>query len=128
MEIIKINPKPLRIFFFWAGIIATLSYRIIIVLNFYNPLWVKIAWYIGTVGFIIYFGHRFDIQRKKAKLVEELKLIEAIKEAKDIDDEKTQALCYLIKTSLTSRSRWNSAFIFFMSIIALIIGIILDIL
>jgi len=127
MEIIKINPKPLRIFFFWAGIIATLSYRIIIVLNFYNPLWVKIAWYIGTVGFIIYFGHRFDIQRKKVKLVQELKLVEAIKEAKDINDEKTQALSYLIKTSLTSRSRWNSAFIFFMSIIALIIGIILDV-
>lgn len=127
MEIIKTNPKFLRIFFFWTGIIATLSYRIIIVLNFYSPLWVKIAWYIGTVGFIIYFGHRFDIQRKKAKLVERLKLVEAIKKAKDIDDEKTQALCYLIKTSLTSRSRWNSAFIFFMSLIALIIGIILDI-
>jgi len=127
MEIIKPNPKPLRLLFFWSGIIATLAYRVIIVLNFYDPLWVKIAWYIGTVGFIIYFGHRFDIQRKRAKLVEELKLIEAVKEAKDIDDRKTQALCYLVKTSLTSRSRWNSAFIFFMSVLALIIGIILDI-
>jgi len=127
MEIIKPNPKPIRMFFFWAGIIATLSYRVIIVLNFYSPLWVKIAWYIGTIGFIIYFGHRFDIERKRAKLVEELKLIKAIKEAKDINEQKTEALCYLVKTSLTSRSRWNSAFIFFMSVIALIIGIILDI-
>ncbi len=128
MEIIKPNPKPLRLLFFWAGIIATLAYRVIIVLNFYSPLWVKIAWYIGTIGFIIYFGHRFDIQRKRAKLVEELKLIEAVEQAKDIDDQKTQALCYLVKTSLTSRSRWNSAFIFFMSVLALIVGIILDVL
>ena len=127
MEIIKPNPKPVRIFFFWAGIVATLSYRVIIVLNFYSPLWVKIAWYVGTIGFIIYFGHRFDIERKRAKLVEELKLIEAVKQAKDIDDQKTQALCYLVKTSLTSRSRWNSAFIFLMSVLALIIGIILDV-
>ncbi|MEA3453109.1 MAG: hypothetical protein U9Q96_02115 [Patescibacteria group bacterium] len=127
METIKSNSKPVRIFFFWSGIIATLSYRIIIILNFYSPLWVKIAWYIGTIGFIIYFGHRFDIQRKRAKLVEELKLVEAVKEAKDINKKRTEALCYLLKTSLTSRSRWNSAFIFFMSVIALIIGIILDI-
>jgi len=128
MEPIKPNPKLLRLFFFWAGIVATLAYRVIIVLNFYSPLWVKIAWYIGTIGFIIYFGHRFDIERKRAKLVKELKLIEAVKQAEDIDDQKTQALCYLVKTSLTSRSRWNSAFIFLMSVLALIIGIILDIL
>jgi len=128
MEIIKPNPKPIRLLFFWAGIVATLAYRAIIVLNFYSSLWVKISWYIGTVGFIIYFWHRFDIQKKKAKLVKDLKLIEAVQETKDINDQQTQALCYLVKTSLTSRSRWNSAFIFFMSIIALIIGIILDIL
>jgi len=123
---IKPSPKPLRIFFFWSGIIATLSYRAVIVLNYYNPLWVKIAWYIGTIGFIIYFGHRFRIETKRAQLVEDLQLIKAIEDAKDINEEKTQALAYLVKTSLTSRSRWNSMFIVIMSVLALIIGIVLD--
>jgi len=123
---IKPSPKPLRIFFFWSGIIATLSYRAVIVLNYFDPLWVKIAWYIGTIGFIIYFGHRFQIQTKKAKIVEDLQLIKAVENAKDINEEKTQALCYLVKTSLTSRSRWNSMFIVAMSALALIVGIILD--
>ena len=125
---IKPSPKPLRIFFFWSGIIATLSYRAVIVLTYFDPLWVKVAWYIGTIGFIIYFGHRYSIQKKKAELVEDLHLIKAIEDAKEINEEKTEALCYLVNTSLTSKSRWNSMFIFITSILALIIGIILDLL
>ncbi len=125
---IKPSPKPLRIFFFWSGIIATLSYRAVIVLTYFDPLWVKVAWYIGTIGFIIYFGHRYSIQKKKAELVEDLHLIKAIEDAKEINEEKTEALCYLVNTSLTSKSRWNSMFIFVTSILALIIGIILDLL
>ena len=75
-EVIKPNPKPIRLFFFWTGIIATIAYRIIIVLNFYSPMWVKISWYIGTIGFIIYFWHRSDIQKKRAALVDEHNLRE----------------------------------------------------
>ncbi|MBL7141589.1 hypothetical protein ISS21_00610 [Patescibacteria group bacterium] len=127
MEIIKPNPKPIRLFFFWAGVIATLAYRIIIVLNFYSPLWVKISWYIGTIGFIIYFGHRFDIQKKRSELVADYKLVEVVEKAPCVDEKQKQALKYIVKTSLTSKSRWNSAFIFILSVLALIVGIIMDI-
>ena len=126
MEVIEPNPKPVRLFFFWAGIIATIAYRIIIVLNFYSPLWVKVSWYVGTVGFILYFGHRYNIARKRAKLVEDYGLIEAVQKADGIDAKKKEALHYLVKTSLTSKSRWNSAIIFMLSVLALITGIILD--
>ena len=127
LKLIKPNPKLIRLFFFWSGIIATIAYRIIIVLDFYSPSWVKIAWYIGTVGFIFYFGHRFDIARKKAKLIQDYKLVEAINNS-DIDPQKKIALHYLAKTTATSKSRYNAAVIFFLSIAALLVGIFLDIL
>ena len=127
MDIIKPNPKPIRLFFFWAGVIATLSYRIIIVLNIYSPLWVKVAWYIGTVGFILYFGHRYDIQKKRSELVEDYKLVDVVEKAPCVDEKQRQALKYIVKTSLTSKSRWNSGFIFILSVIALVIGIVMDI-
>ena len=125
-KIIEPNPKPIRLFFFWAGIIATIAYRIIIILNLYSPLWVKIAWYIGTIGFILYFGHRFNIARKKAKLIQDYKLVEAIDNS-DIDPQKKLALHYLAKTTVTSKSRWNAGIIFILSFIALLIGIFMDI-
>lgn len=126
MDVIKPHAKPIRLFFFWAGVIATLSYRIIIVLNFYSPLWVKIAWYIGTIGFIIYFGHRFDIQKKRSELVSDYKLIQAVEKTSYTSEKQKQAMRYIVKTSLTSKSRWNSAFIFILSVLALIVGIIMD--
>ena len=126
MKKIEPNSRIVRLFFFWSGIIATIAYRIIFILNLYSQLWVTIAWYIGTVGFTIYFFHRFDIESKRAKLVEDYKLIEAVEASKDVVGKKKEALLYLVRTGLTSRARWNSFFIFVASLIALIIGIFID--
>lgn len=125
-EVIEPSPKIVRIFFFWAGIIATVAYRIIIFLNIYSSLWVDIAWYIGTVGFVFYFWHRYDVAKKRAELVEDYKLVEAVDNS-TIEPSKKQALHYLVETSLTSKSRWNSGLIFILSLVALIFGIILDV-
>lgn len=125
-EIVKPHSKPMRLFFFWAGVVATVSYRIIIVLNFYSPLWVKVAWYVGTVGFIVYFWHRYDIEKKRARLVADYNLIEAVEKSSSVEVKQKEALLYVVKTTLTSKSRWNSLFIFFLSILALAIGIFLD--
>lgn len=113
----------LRFFFFLSGIIATIAYRIIFLLN---PFWIKVAWYIGTIGFILYFGHRSSIENKRAKLVKDYKLIEVL-EKSDINEKEKKALLYLTKTSLTSKARLNSAFIFFLSLLVFIISLIIDI-
>ena len=127
LKTIEPSPKLVRLFFFWAGIIATIAYRIIIVLNLYSPFWVKVAWYIGTIGFVLYFGHRFNVASKKARLIKEYNLVETIDNADCIDSQKKKVLHYLAKTTVTSKSRWNAAFIFFLSIAALLMGIFLDI-
>lgn len=126
MEVIKANPKPVRLFFFWSGIIATFAYRVIIILNFYNPVWVQISWYIGTVGFIIYFWHRYNIQKKRAELVRDNKLVEILEEVDCVDEKQKAVLKYIVKTTLTSKARWNSLFICLLSVLALVIGVIMD--
>lgn len=123
-KLIKPSPKIARIFFFWAGIIATVAYRIIIFLNMYSSLWVDIAWYIGTVGFVFYFWHRYVVAKRRAELVKNYNLIEAVVNS-SIEPSKKEALHYLVETSLTSKSRWNSGFIFLLSLAALILGIVI---
>jgi hypothetical protein len=121
----KIEPssKFLRLFFFLSGIIATIAYRIIFLLN---PFWVKIAWYIGTVGFIFYFGHRSSIEKKRANLVRDYNLVEVI-EKSGINENEKSTLSYLIKTTLTSKARLNSAFIFLVSLLVFIVSATIDI-
>ncbi len=125
-QVIEPSPKAIRVFFFLSGIIATIAYRIIIFLNAYSALWVDIAWYIGTAGFVFYFWHRYVVAKKRAELVKNYNLIETVDNS-SIEPEKKQALHYLVETSLTSKSRWNSGFIFLLSLFGLIAGIILDI-
>jgi hypothetical protein len=121
-EVISANLGFKRWFFFIAGIIATLAYRIIIVLN---ADWIRIAWYVGTVGFILYFWHRSHVQKKRMELVKDNKLIGVVRKLK-IKKEQKEALNYLLKSAVTSKVRWNSLFIFWLSVIALIVGILVD--
>jgi len=122
----KENSKFLRNFYFWSGIVATLAYRIIIVLNFYSNTWVKISWYVGTIGFIIYFIHRYQISEKRSKLIKNNRLREKIKQSSQISEQDTAALDYILRTLVTSKEKWNYIFIFVLSGLALITGIILD--
>ena len=114
--------KLSRFFFFIAGITATIAYRIT---PFLNPMWVKIAWYTGTVGFILYFSHRAHVEYKRAKLVKEFGLVDVV-EKSDIAPEQKSAISYLVKTSLTSKARYNSAFIVAISALALVFSILVD--
>lgn len=121
-EVIKANIGFRRWFFFWAGIIATLAYRVIIVLEDY---FIKVAWYIGTIGFILYFGHRTHIQKKRMEIVKDNKLVKVVGALK-IKKSQKDALSYLVKSAVTSKVRWNSLFIFWLSILALVVGVLFD--
>ncbi len=118
---IEASSKYLRFFYFVSGIIATIAYRIVLWLN---PFWAQVVWYVGTIGFIVYFGHRTVIETKRAKMVKENNLIDAVSTS-NIPEDKREMLLYLTKTSVTSKARFNSLFIFLASVVALIINIYL---
>jgi hypothetical protein len=120
------DPKPLKLMYFWIGILATFGYRLIIVLNFYDPLWVKIVWYIGTIGFIIYFWSRYRIVRNYSKLIREQELVKAVRKASNITTSEKEALSYIIGTLSVTKAQVNYVIIFILSALALLAGFILD--
>jgi len=126
METFRPHKKIVRLAYFWSGIIATFAYRIIIVLTGFDPVWVKISWYIGTVGFIIYFIHRFEISEKRTKLIAKYGLEEKISQLSDLNPDERAAMGYIVKTLYSSWERWNYIFIFITSGLALIWGVIDD--
>lgn len=122
----KVHSKILRLFFFWAGIIATFAYRAIVVVNNYSHFWAQIFWYIGTIGFIIYFIHRYQISENRARLIKEYGLDTKIKNIDGLKAEEKEAMEYIFTTLQSSKEKWNSIFIFASSFVALILGIYLD--
>lgn len=123
---IHTDPKPLRLIYFWIGVIATFSYRVIIVLNFYEPIWVKAAWYVGTIGFILYFWSRYRVVKQFDDLIESEKLVSAVKKASGITPDQRSALAHIINTLDTTKAKTNYVIIFILSAIALIVGLVLD--
>ena len=128
MKHIRTNPKPLRLFYFWSGVIATLAYRIIIVLNFYSTTLVKISWYVGTIGFIVYFIHRFAIAKKRSAIIVDHKLREKLDSntLDELNKEDKEALGYILTTLISYKEKWNYYIIFISSALALAAGIIFD--
>lgn len=117
-----------RMFVFWIGIMATLAYRAIIIVSRYSQVWVDIIWYLGTIGFVWYFAHRFHIEEKRDHIIINQNLIKKVKASKDLKKEDREALEYTLKSLVSSKSRWNYIVIFVASALALIYDIMLRLL
>ncbi len=127
MSPIKPHSKLTREFYFWSGIVATAAYRIIVVLNNYSPFWSTISWYVGTIGFIIYFAHRYQVSERRYELLKKYKLLSKIKRSSIFSAAEKDASEYILGTLLSTKERWNFIFIFVASTIALIWGLYLDV-
>jgi hypothetical protein len=126
MDIHK-DTKPLRLFYFYLGVIATFAYRIIIVLNFFEPAYVKVAWYIGTIGFIIYFWSRYRAVQQYHELIDEQRLEKALENPGKMTGDQKAALMHIVSTLKTTKAQLNYVIIFILSFLALIAGVVLDI-
>lgn len=115
-----------RIWIFLVGVIATIAYRLVIILNYYSQFWVEVSWYIGTIGFIWYFAHRFNVENKRDKLIGRLNLVEKIQNNRPFNAEDKTALLYILKSLGTSLARWNYIAIFFFSFLAMAYALYAD--
>ncbi|MDO8667527.1 MAG: hypothetical protein Q7K35_00310 [bacterium] len=121
-----LNNHFYRILIFAVGVIATIAYRIVVVLNHYSQFWVEVVWYIGTIGFIWYFGHRYRVENRRDKLIEKLQLINKIEVSQSFKAEDKSALLYILKSLETSLAKWNYIAIFFFSFLAIIYAVYVD--
>jgi len=112
--------------YFVCGIIATLAYRIVVVLNHLDPIYVQVAWYIGTIGFIIYFAHRYRVSQKRARIIAEHDLEQKVAQLQGLSEADKQSMEYIFGTLRSTKEKWNSIVIFVSSGIALFIGILID--
>ncbi len=70
--------------FFIIGIIATVAIRVVTVLIHLDPIYGKIAWYIGVGGFFIFFIYKFKVGQARVKLIEKMNLTGKINNNKEL--------------------------------------------
>lgn len=126
IENLKPHSKTIRLFYFLTGIIATVAYRIIIVLTGVSSFWIKTAWYIGTIGFVVYFIHRFQISEQRKHTIAEYHLDEKVNNLTELNEDEKKAMHFVFKSLEVSSEKWIYIIIFITSGLALLAGIYLD--
>ncbi|MBN2121377.1 MAG: hypothetical protein JW734_10035 [Candidatus Omnitrophica bacterium] len=112
--------------FFIIGIIATIAVRVVTVLMHLNPVYGKLAWYIGVGGFVIFFIYKFNVLQSRNRFIVQNNLLNKVASKTQLKDEDYRALEAML-CSLTSRKeKINYFFIFILSAVALAIALYID--
>jgi hypothetical protein len=112
--------------FFIIGLIATVAVRIVTVLMNINPLYGKIAWYIGVGGFLLFFIYKFNANRALAEIIEKKDLVEKARNKKPFLPEEYNLIAEILCNLKSEKERVNYFFIFAVSAVALLFAVYFD--
>ncbi|RJQ20004.1 MAG: hypothetical protein C4560_05375 [Nitrospiraceae bacterium] len=110
--------------FFFLGLISAVAFRLIIVLQRFEPAWVRPVWYAGVLGYIGFFMYRYAIARKRKKVIKHYDLIEKVKTNACLSEEDREVVIYLLSSLKKSLEDVNYLLIFLFSLLAILADII----
>ena len=112
--------------FFIVGLVATVAIRVVTVLIHLNPVYAKVAWYIGVGGFFAFFIYKFRISQERAKNISQRNLVDKINQQKELSKDDYNLIGTILCALSSKKERINYIFIFGFSAIALLLAIYMD--
>jgi hypothetical protein len=112
--------------FFIIGLIAIIAIRAVTILEHVNPVYGKMAWYVGVIGFFIYFGYKYKIEHSRSMIIHKNKLVDKVMHGDKIEKEDRDMIGAVLCALSSNKDRINYAIIFLSSAIVLIIAFYLD--
>ena len=112
-------PASLINLFFVVGLLAAFAFRTLIVLPHVRPDLFRPVWYLGTIGYVLFFFYRYTISQKRRNTIKNFSLIAKLNEQKTLSDDERQAVVYLLSSINKSRENLNYLFIFLLSFLAI---------
>ena len=112
--------------YFWVGLISAILFRAIIIADYYSGVLSKVFWYVGVVGYLFFFAHRYHIAKRRFGVIRDLNLLEKIKSRDQLTEEDFEGLNYVMWSLSVSKERLNYLVIFAFSVIAIALSLMLD--
>ncbi len=112
--------------FFIIGLIATVAIRVVTVLIHMNPIYAKIAWYVGVGGFFVFFIYKFKVNQTRSKLINQKSLVDKMAHQKQLTKEDYDLIGATLCALSSKKERINYFFIFGLSAVALLLAIYMD--
>lgn len=119
-----VSPLVINLFFL-IGVISAISFRALIVFNHVHREWFRPVWYLGTIGYVIFFLYRYWISHKRKRAISQYGLLDKLKGSGELSGDERQVLVYLLSSLAKSREDQNYLLIFFLSIVAVAVDLLL---
>ncbi|MCM8791269.1 MAG: hypothetical protein NC938_06200 [Candidatus Omnitrophica bacterium] len=112
--------------FFTIGLIAAFSVRLVAVFMDYNVLYAKIAWYVGVIGFFVFFLNKFYVDMSRSRLIDSIGIAARLHQRKPLNDEDYKMLDAIFCALKSNKDRINYFVIFSTSLITIAFAIYAD--
>lgn len=113
-------------FYFWIGLISAALLRLILIADHYSDILAKALWYLGILGYLWFFAHRYHIAKRRYGVIKDLNLLDKIQARKPLAEKDFEGLNYVMWSLSVSKERMNYLVIFVFSVVAIILSLILD--
>ncbi len=111
--------------FFVIGLISALSFRALMAIKEIQPHLFRPVWYLGIIGYILFFGFRYSITRKRKKAISDYNLIQKLERDAPLTTNDREVMIYILSSLQKSRENLNYLFIFATSAIAVLLDILI---
>ena len=126
VEYKRCKESAASLIFFIIGLIAIIAVRAVTILEHVKPIYGKIAWYVGILGFFMYFGYKYKIDRSRYGLIKNSDLVNKLLRDDKMEKEDREIIGSVLCALTSSKDRINYLMIFISSAIVLIIAFYLD--
>ncbi|MDW7732583.1 MAG: hypothetical protein SCH66_09180 [Methanolobus sp.] len=113
-------------FYFWVGLVSAILLRLIIIADYYNGIMAKALFYLGVMGYLVFFAHRYHIATRRVGVLRNLELLKKVEEKRPLSDQDYEGLEYIMWSLSVSKERLNYLVIFAFSILAIAGSLMLD--
>ena len=121
----KIVPKPIIVGAFIVGLLSSVAFRAIILIQRVSPSWVRPVWYFGVIGYMLFFMYRYYISLRRKRAIAQHGIIEKIRDGTPLSADARDAALYLLNSIRRSQEDWNYLAIFVLSIVAIALDLLL---
>ncbi len=112
--------------YFWVGLVSAIALRVIIIADYYNDHVARMLFYLGVIGYMVFFAHRYRIAKRRTNVLNELELLDKIEKREILTEKDLEGLKYIIWSLSVSKERLNYLLIITFSIIAIVVSLIMD--
>lgn len=112
--------------FFIIGLVATVSIRIMAVLMHFNTVYAKLAWYIGIIGFFLFFLYKFRVGEARSKLIVRQNLIDKINSRQALSNNDYTVISAILCGLSSRKERINYMLIFALSAATILFAVYMD--